>query len=98
MTSSHNAHEKPLEALALAAAAPDAVVVESGTPAPIGARVSVDLGPLGLFSPEEAPLHGKVIDVRRAGDRFRVSLRLSSVSKSQREALKGWKPAPGDEP
>jgi hypothetical protein len=84
-----NAQEKPLDALAIVSATPDAIVVETAGPAPIGARVSVDLWRLGAFPPEEAPLHGKVTDVRRAGERFRVTLRLNSVTKSQREALKG---------
>jgi hypothetical protein len=87
MVSNHNAQEKPLDALAVVSATPDVVVIECGKPAPIGARVCVDLRPLGVFAPEEAQIHGKVVDVRRTGDRFRATLKLHSVSKSQREAL-----------
>ncbi len=84
-----NAQERPLEARALIAASPDAIVVECAALAPIGARVSLDLCPLGVLPAGEAPLHGKVVDVRRAGDGYRIALRLNSVSKAQREALKG---------
>ena len=85
-----NAQERPLGALAIASATPEIVVIDCAAPAPIGARVCVDLRPLGALPPDEAPLRGKVVDVRRSGERFRVTLRLNSVSRSQREALKGW--------
>jgi hypothetical protein len=84
----HNAHERALDALAVVSATPDVVVVESAAPAPIGTRVCVDLAPLGLLPGGEGPLHGKVIDVRRAEGGFRIALRLHSVSKAQRAALK----------
>ena len=80
--------EKALDATAVVSATPDILVVESAAPAPIGTRVSVDVRPLGLLPPEEAPLHGKVIDVRRAGGGFVMTLRLHSVSKAQRVALR----------
>lgn len=82
------AGERALDATAVVSATPDILVVESASPAPIGTRVSLDVRPLGLMGEDGAPLHGKVIDVRRAGDGFRLTLRLHSVSKAQRAALR----------
>lgn len=83
-----SAGERAVDVAAVVSATPDVLVVESASPAPIGTRVSVDLAPLGTLPPGEAPLHGKVIDVRREGAGFRIAIRLHSVSKAQREALK----------
>ncbi|MBI5500904.1 MAG: hypothetical protein HY907_11730 [Deltaproteobacteria bacterium] len=67
----------------------DVVVVLSPLPLPVGRRVDLSLGPdAGL------PVSGKVIDVARAPDGFRLRIRLQSLPRARREALAALLPRP----
>jgi hypothetical protein len=84
---SGEANEHRMDVRRVVSAAGDLLVVEGAEPLPIGTRVCVPLACLGLREPDAEPLHGKVIDVRRAAQAYAVTLRLHNVTRSQRDAL-----------
>jgi hypothetical protein len=82
-----SAAEKRLEVRSITSATGDVIVVEGAEPVPIGTRVRMDPALVGLCEPGAEPLRGKVIDVRRKGDAYAVTLKLHSVTRAQRDAI-----------
>lgn len=66
----------------------DVAGVEAPEPLAVGVRVTLEHDPPlpGL------PVTGKVIDVARQGDRFRLRLRLFAPDRTARETLRGLLP------
>ena len=81
------AAERRIQVRRVVSAAGELLVIESADPIPIGTRVSVDPVQAGLGEPGSEPLRGKVTDVRCAADGFAVTLKLHSVTRSQRDAI-----------
>jgi hypothetical protein len=84
---SGGAKEQRIDVRRVLSAAGDLLVVEGAEPLPVGTRVCVPMACLGAPEPEAEPLHGKIIDVRRAAEAYAMTLRLHSVTRSQRDAI-----------
>jgi hypothetical protein len=87
---SGNAAEHRVDVRRVVSAAGDLLVVEGAEPLPVGTRVCVPMTCLGVPAPDAEPLHGKIIDVRRAAGAYAVTLRLHNVTRSQRDAIANW--------
>jgi hypothetical protein len=81
------AAERGLEVLEIVWLKGDLVCVEAAEPLPIGTRVCADLARVAAGAAIPDAPKGKVIDVKRAGAGFSVTLRLHSMTREQRAGL-----------
>jgi hypothetical protein len=65
----------------------EVAVIRSPRPLPVGRRVDVSLGP-----DTGPPVEGKIIDVARGRDDFRLRVRIQSLPRARRELLAGLLP------
>ena len=65
----------------------EVAVVRSPRPLPVGRRVDISLGP-----DAGPPVEGKIIDIARGRDDFRLRVRIHSLPRARREALAGLLP------